>query len=260
MPHPYLDVAGPHVFAHRGLVTPELAAMGVAENSLAAFDAAVAAGADYVETDCHLTSDGRVVLFHDSNLERVTGDRRELSSVTHAELEALMSGRGGLGTLEEVLLAHPRTRFNIDVKAEAAAAAVGRIVSSHGTRTLVTSFSDAVRRRALRAAAAAQDPRGVLPATSPGRAGLARLLLALTVRSRAATARALDGVDALQIPERHGAIRVLSPRLVEAAHRAGVEVHVWTINEPRRMRELVALGVDGIITDRADLGLAALRA
>ena len=62
----------------------------------------------------------------------------------------------------------------------------------------------------------------------------------------------------MQIPERHGALRVLSPRLIDAAHRHGVEVHVWTVNDPERMTELVQAGVDGIITDRADVALAAL--
>ena len=76
------------------------------------------------------------------------------------------------------------------------------------------------------------------------------------VELRVAIARAFAGLDALQIPERQGPIRVLSPRIIAAAHRHGVEVHVWTVNDPVRMRELVNLGVDGIITDRTDLAIA----
>lgn len=70
--------------------------------------------------------------------------------------------------------------------------------------------------------------------------------------------RLLRGLDALQIPERHGAIRVLTPRLIDWAHAADVEVHVWTVNDPKRMIELVALGVDGVVTDRADVAIETL--
>ncbi len=86
-----------------------------------------------------------------------------------------------------------------------------------------------------------------------------RVLLASVTGSRRAVRRALAGLDALQIPERQGRIRVLTPRLVAAAHANGVEVHVWTVNDADRMRELTAMGVDGVVTDRTDLALATLR-
>ena len=69
--------------------------------------------------------------------------------------------------------------------------------------------------------------------------------------------RLLRGIDALQIPERQGRLTVLTPRLIRAAHEAGVEVHVWTVNDEQDMRRLVGMGVDGIVTDRADRALAA---
>ncbi|HWM15617.1 MAG TPA: glycerophosphodiester phosphodiesterase family protein, partial [Microbacterium sp.] len=97
--------------------------------------------------------------------------------------------------------------------------------------------------------------RGIRPATSAGTATLARLIGALTARSSRLVRRALAGVDALQVPERRGALRIVTPRLVEAAHRQDVEVHVWTVNDPADMRRLVAMGVDGIVTDRADIAL-----
>lgn len=262
MPHPYFShTARPRVLAHRGLVTPEQAVRGMAENSRQAVAAAVRCGAAYVESDCHLTLDGVVVLFHDSDLKRVTGDPRVLAEVAYAELAALMSGRGGLLTLQEALDDFPETRFNIDVKAEAVAEPAGTIIGNYGERVLLTSFSD---RRRLRALAAAERVAAVRthggsqrPATSPGRSALVRVLLAANVGTPAMQSRALRSIDALQIPERQGAIPVLSTRVLRAAHRAGVEVHVWTVNDPARMRELVTLGVDGIITDRADLALAA---
>lgn len=259
MPHPYLSAAPhPRIFAHRGLVAPALAARGVAENSRAAIAAAAASGADYIETDCHLTSDGEVVLFHDADLGRVTGDDRALAAVGSAELAELMRERGGLITLADALAEFPDARFNIDVKAAAAAEPVGRIVAPHADRVLVTSFSDAYRIRALRAAREANP--AAAPATSPGRRALIRILAAVAAGARRRTASALAGFDALQIPERRGPVRVLTRRLIDAAHAGGVEVHVWTVNDPRRMVELSELGVDGVITDRADLALTALAA
>lgn len=256
MVHPYLsDAPRPRVFAHRGLVSTEAATRGIVENSRAAIAAAVEAGAVFVESDCHLTADGAVVLAHDADLGRVLGDPRAVSDITAAELATLMRDRGGLITLDEALEAFPRTRFNIDVKAEAAAEPAGRLVAAHADRVLLTSFSDQFRFRALEAAGA---HRGAQPATSPGRGRLIRILLSVAARSRRRIERSLQGFDALQIPERSGAVRVLTPRLIDAAHRHGVEVHVWTVNDPERMRELVRMGVDGIITDRCDAALAAL--
>ena len=250
MTHPYLrGTPHPRVLAHRGLVRPGEAA---ADNSFAAIAAAHAAGAVYVESDCHLTADGEVVLFHDDSLERVAGDARRIAEVPLRELEELMAERGGLATLAQALESFPETRFNLDVKAAAAAQGVGRLVAEHADRVLVTSFSDARRREALAAAAPAR------PATSPGSRTIALLVAAVAARARPAADRLLRDVDALQIPERQGGIRVLSPRLLEWAHACDVEVHVWTVNDAGRMRELVAMGVDGIVTDVADIALDAL--
>lgn len=254
MTHPWFERASaPRVLAHRGLVTAEHAADGTVENSFVAVAEAHAVGARYVESDCHLTSDGVVVLFHDDDLRRVTGDPRPVSAVTAAELETLMEPRGGLLTLAHALDTFPTLRFNLDVKAKDAALPVGRIVAGHAHRVLLTSFSDARRREAL--AAAERAGADIRPATSAGTATMGRILAALSARSNRLLARALTGVDALQIPERHGRLTVLSPRLIEAAHHNDVEVHVWTVNAPDDMRRLIALGVDGLVTDRADLAL-----
>jgi glycerophosphoryl diester phosphodiesterase len=235
------------VLAHRGLVPHD--AEGIVENSLAALAAAQAAGVPYVESDCHLTVDGVVVLFHDDDLSRVTGDPRPIRDVPVRELEELMSTRGGLVTLAQAFDAFPTLRFNLDVKAEDAADPVGREVARHSERVLLTSFSDARRRRAL--AAAAQE--GGDPATSAGTSTTARVVAAVASRSARLVRRALAGVDALQVPERRGRVRIVTPRLIDAVHRAGAEVHVWTVNDPDDMRRLLDLGVDGLVTDRADV-------
>ena len=156
-------------------------------------------------------------------------------------------------TLADALAAFADVRWNLDLKVpEAVESAVRAIRDARATdRVLVTSFDDATRARAVAA----------LPgvATSASRGVMARALVAVRLRQRAALRRALDGIVAVQVPERLGRIRIVDRRSVAAFHAAGVEVHVWTVNDPADMRRLVALGVDGIVTDRADLAVRALR-
>lgn len=255
MTHPYFEkTRRPRVFAHRGLVTAAGAASGVWENTAAAFAAAHAAGAEYIETDCQVTADGDVILFHDATLTRLTGDERAVSDVSTRELDVLFADHGGLLTVADALASFPDSRFNIDVKTRAAVEPLGPILVDHTERVLVTSFDDATRRAAIAAvlrAGAAQRP-----ATSGGSRTIAavRALSAL----RLSPARALRQVDALQIPERHAGVRVLTPALLRAAHRHDVEVHVWTVNDPAQMRRLIDLGVDGIVSDRADIAVETL--
>ncbi|MFS0867354.1 glycerophosphodiester phosphodiesterase family protein [Microbacterium sp. 179-B 1A2 NHS] len=254
MTHPwFMGEPGPRVLAHRGFVPPT--SEGVAENSVAAIAAARGAGTVYIESDCHLTADGEVVLFHDDDLRRVTGDPRPVASVPARELAAIMSTRGGLAMLADVLDAFPDARFNLDVKAPAAAEQVGWLVARESHRVLLTSFSDERRRAALTSARA----KGGDPATSAGTSTLARILAAARSGLPRLARAALAEVDALQVPERHRGIRIVTPRLLQTAHRAGVEVHVWTVNEPADMRRLIAMGVDGIVTDHADRGIAVAR-
>lgn len=238
------------MLAHRGFVPP--AAEGVVENTAAAFASAHAAGAVYVESDCHLTLDGQVVLFHDDDLSRVAGDPRPVAAVSLVELERVMEDLGGLLTLPQALDAFPTLRFNLDIKAAAAAEPAGRAVARHADRVLLTSFSD--RRRGV--ALAAARTAGGRPATSAGSATIARALGAAAARSPRLVARALVGIDAVQVPERHRGVRIVTRRFVRAVHRAGAEVHVWTVNDPAAMNRLLDLGVDGLVTDRADIAAA----
>lgn len=250
-PHPWFGADRPRVLAHRGLVTSAAARDGVVENSFAAVAAAHAAGAEYVESDCHLTRDGTVVLFHDESLSRITGDPRRVAEVDAAELGDLMSERGGLLALRDALESFPALRFSVDVKAAAAAERAGRIAADFADRILLTSFSDRRRRRAL-AAVGAGRPR---PATSAGTGTVAAVLGALAVGARRRAIEFMRSVDALQVPLRFRGVPVVTPRLLDAAHDARVEVHVWTINDPGAMRAVLATGVDGIVTDRAEVAL-----
>ncbi|MEV4735194.1 MULTISPECIES: glycerophosphodiester phosphodiesterase family protein [unclassified Microbacterium] len=257
MTHPYFEkTAHPRVFAHRGLVTEQGGASGVWENTAAALAAAHAAGVEYIETDCQVTADGDVILFHDSTLMRLTGDRRAVREVSTRELAELFADHGGLLTVSDALASFPSSRFNIDVKTRDAAEPLGAILADHVDRVLVTSFDDTNRRATI--SAVLRAGAGLRPATSGG----SRTIAALRALSslRLSPARVLRDVDALQIPERHGRLRVLTPALLDAAHRFGVEVHVWTVNDASDMRRLVDLGVDGIVSDRADLAVEILSA
>ncbi|GAA4482039.1 glycerophosphodiester phosphodiesterase family protein [Microbacterium panaciterrae] len=257
MTHPYFQgTSVPRVLAHRGLLTPGGEDSSVFDNSALALAAADAAGAQYIEADCRATADGDAVLFHDETLQRLLGDPRPVSEVRTDELRGLFAAHGGLLTLAEALASFPALRFNIDVKAREAADDVGRAVAAHGARVLLTSFHENNRRAALDAAVAAGA--SVLPASSGGQRSIALLLISSRLRLAGWSRRILRGLDAVQIPERFGIVRVFTPALVRAAHASGVEVHVWTVNDPERMRALVEAGADGIVTDRADLAIRTL--
>jgi glycerophosphoryl diester phosphodiesterase len=241
----YLDGPLPRVLAHRGL-----ASAGAPENTLLAFEHAVTAGARFIETDVHVSSDGIAVIAHDPDLRRLAGLDRRVTDLTAAELAAVDVGGGqGIPRLAEALDAFPGIRFNIDVKTLAAAhPTAGAILDADALdRVLVTSFDETRRRTAVRLLC------GV--ATSASGSVVLRTLIAAARGSAAGVRRSLRGIDALQVPERYRGVPVVTPRMLRLVHAAGVEVHVWTVNDADDMRRLVRAGVDGLVTDRADLAL-----
>lgn len=257
MTHPYfLGSPTPRVFAHRGLASTNSEGPAVWENTAGAFAAAHAAGATYIETDCQVTADGDVVLFHDDSLTRLLGDPRRVGDVSTRELANLLAPYGGLLSVSEALAAFPTVRFNIDVKSDAAVEPIGRQIAAHTDRVLLTSFSDDRRRRAVDATLHAGA--ALRPATSAGQATIIRLRLATALHL--SPARILRDIDAIQIPERVGPLRIATRALVRAVQKIGVEVHVWTVNDSADMHRLVALGVDGIVTDHADVALREISA
>lgn len=241
----FLSPGRPRLFAHRGL------ALEAPENTLLAFEHAVAAGAVYLETDVHASADGIAILAHDPDLRRLAGRDARVGQLTLAELRRVDLGHGQpFCTLEDALAAFPDTRFNIDVKVDAAVQpTVDAVLATGATaRVLVSSFDE--RRRV----AAVRGLPGVASSSSAR-----RFILALVAGKAAFSPGirgALRGLVAVQVPERALGMRVTTPRMIGALHRAGVEMHVWTVNSPERMRQLLDLGVDGIITDRIDLALA----
>ena len=258
MTHRWFEgAARPRVLAHRGLLTAEDVAHGVAENSFAAVAAAHAAGAIYIESDCHLTADGTVVLFHDDDLSRVTGDPRPVADVTARELEALMAARGGLITLDAGAGRLPDRALQPRREGEGCRGR-GRPHrrAARASGAPHELLGRAPPRRARRGGA--RRPRHPSRDLSRKRDDRPRARPPSRRARRASCGRALAGIDALQVPERQGRLRIVTPRLIAAAHRHDVEVHVWTVNDPADMRRLVAMGVDGLVTDRADLALDVL--
>lgn len=238
----FFDGPGPRIIAHRGL------AIDAPENTLLAFLKALSAGATHLETDVHASADGVAVISHDPDLSRVAGRDVGVAQLTMAELRRIPLGDGqGFTSLAEALNAFPQARFNIDIKDERAAApAAAAILKARATdRVLLTSF--AARRRQAATASLPGVP------VSPSTAEVVPALLGAKLGVRPLTAHALRGFAAVQIPERRGPVRLVTARTVEAIHRAGAELHVWTVDDVAVMSRLLDLGVDGIVTNRCDL-------
>lgn len=232
-------------FAHRGgAYHPEIEGL---ENTLAAFKHAVSLGYDYLETDVHVTSDGVLLAFHDSVLDRVTDQQGTIAELTFDEVRhALVGGREQVPTLAQLFDEFPGTRFNIDLKSDGAVAALAGFVAERDAwdRILVGSFS----RARLNAFRRLTDGR-VATSAAPLEVVLFRFLPSGRLADRLTGGK----VSALQIPHRRGLLTVASRGLVRRAHAAGRPVHVWTIDDPDEMRRLLDRGVDGIFTDRTDV-------
>ncbi len=232
-------------FAHRGgSYHPDIEGL---ENTLAAFRHAVGLGYRYLETDVHVTRDGVLLAFHDLALDRVTDRRGQVADLTVAEVqEAMIGGRERVATLAELFEAFPDCRFNIDLKSESAVPALADFVVSQDAadRVLVGSFSRARLNRFRRLT------RGRVPTSAhPLEVAAYRLLPS----GRLADVVTRGRVAALQIPHRRGRLWLVTPGLVRRAHAARKHVHVWTVDDPDEMRELLDRGVDGLITDRTDI-------
>jgi glycerophosphoryl diester phosphodiesterase len=251
----FLDAPLPLAFAHRGG-----AATGD-ENTLDAFRRAVELGYRYLETDTHATADGVAVVFHDSTLDRMLGRPGRIGALRWKDIASLrIGGSAAVPRLDDLLGGWPQVRFNIDVKSDAAVeatlAAVRRTAAMD--RVLLASFSDArlarMRHALGPAVATSLGTREALRVWSASRlAGPGRPGTSPRTRPGRRRPRLADGVVAAQVPLRRGRLRVVDRRFVAHAHRLGLQVHVWTIDDRAEMHELLDLGVDGIMTDRIDI-------
>jgi glycerophosphoryl diester phosphodiesterase len=240
---PFFDHPVPLPMAHRGgaLYEPNV---GI-ENTLMAFANAVKLGYRYLETDVHASRDGVVFAFHDRGLWRLTDRTGRIGELDSADVRrARVRGREPIPTMAELFEEFPDARFNIDVKEDSAVDPTVELIKATRThdRICVASFSASRIRRVRRLL-------GPRVATSLGSAEIARLRAPVGLMRRQVMA---SGAACVQIPRRVGRLTLTTADLVTEAHRHGLQVHVWTVNDPDQMAELLDLGVDGIITDRID--------
>ncbi len=252
------------MFAHRG---------GAAlrpENTIAAFDHGLSLGADGLEFDVHLSRDGIAVVHHDKTLDRTTSGRGPLAAHTAAELARFDAGfhftprtadaangfpyrNAGMmiPTLRDVLRRYPDIPIIIELKEnepELARRTIDEVRAVDGVdRIALGSFGT----RVLRAARAYEPRIRTGSSREETRVALYRSWCRWPVRN--------PPFDAFQVPETSGSTRVVSRRFVEDAHRAGVAVQVWTVDEEADMLRLIEWGVDGIISDRPDVAVEVVR-
>jgi glycerophosphoryl diester phosphodiesterase len=249
------------VIAHQGgeLLRPS--------NTLEAYRHAVELGVDVLEMDLHGTADGVLVLSHDETVDRLTDGAGLIREMTWAELQALDAGyrwsdddgqtfpyRGQgikIPSLEEVLTAFPGVPLNIEIKQQEPPIVEPfcALIHQYGREddVLVASFHPAVMEQFRLACP------GV--ATSGTEQEIRPFYILNRLRIDAIYPPA---ADAFQVPEYSGNLHVVTGAFVRGAHRHNIDVHVWTVNETADMERLLALGVDGIITDRPDRLLALL--
>lgn len=249
--HPYMAGA-PLLFAHRGgsALAPE--------NTLEAFTEAVERwGADVLEMDVRLTRDGALVVIHDATVNRTTDGQGAVRDHTLQELRRLDAGarfidlkgqasfRGKgvrIPLFTQVLDRFPHTRLNVDAKDPDAQPMLVRLLHERGEedRVLLASAEEDGRADAL----------GYRGPVSASRRQIRNFFLSHRLPGGGPYT---PSTDALQIPYRWERRQVTSPALIREAHRRNLPVHVWTVDDPARMEELLDWGADGIQTDRPDL-------
>lgn len=240
--------------AHRG------ASARAPENTLEAFRLAAACGAGGLETDIHMTRDGRIVAIHDNTVDRTTDGSGRVREMTLREIQSLDAGyrftpdggatypyRGrGLHVPEfgKVLREFPDLRVNVDIKEEQAGVegALLGVIREAGAEELmlvVSEWTSVIERfRELSGGRVRTGASG----------GEIRTFHRLQVLRLEGLLR--PAYERLQVPAHHRGQEVVTRRLVEAAHEMGLRVDVWTIDEPREMRRLLDLGADVIMTNR----------
>lgn len=257
-PCPYLSHERPIFFAHRG------GALLAPENTLVAFENGVALGADALELDIQQTRDGELVVIHDTTVDRTTDGTGPIAAYTLDELRRLDAGyrftpdggqtfpfRGqdiSIPTLRDVFERFPALRVNIDLKEsdEGRERRLWALIQELAAedRVLVASgdlHAPIVRFRRLSAGRVA---------TSASSQEVRNFVLACACWS---TRWLRPSYNALQVPETHRKVRIVSLRAIEAAHRLGLDLHVWTVDDASTMRRLLDWGVDGLMSDRPDV-------
>lgn len=231
----FLDSPLPLAFAHRGVH------LAVPENTWGSFTAAAKLGYRYIETDVRGTADGKVIICHDARASRIANLSAHISELTLSEIRsaaAATNADNDVPLLSDVLKAFPQLRFNIDVKDMLAAELVPEILQQADAydRICVASFSVArirrVRTRLVRAVCTG-----------------APVLEFLRFLARPSHFARVSQPAVLQLPLSVRAIPIVTTRLIREAHQAGLQVHVWTLNDKSSIEKAIRLHVDGIMTD-----------
>jgi glycerophosphoryl diester phosphodiesterase len=254
----------PLVFAHRGgsALRPE--------NTMAAFDHGLSLGADGVELDVHLSRDGVVVVHHDETLDRTTNVQGPIAARSSDELAQVdagyrftpdsraasptypFRGRGiGVPRLRDVLERHTSARVIIELKMPEPELARRTIDDVRAAGAIDRVVLGSFHWRALHAARR-YEPR------IPTGAASEETRWAL-YRSRVHWPLGRTKYREFQVPERSGSTVIVTPRFIAHAHRAGLPVRIWTVDDRDDMVRLLRWGADSVISDRPDIAVSAVR-
>lgn len=239
----------PRAFGHRGSAGTH------PENTLEAFAAAAAIGIQYLELDVHMTRDGEIVVSHDDHIERTCGRAGVIREMTWAELAAADAGRmftlDGVNfpfrdkgirvpRLAEVLAAFPKLPTEIEVKQ----------IAPSVVAPILAVIDRAGRRRTVFVASEHQEPLDEIRMLAPEiPTNFSYFEVGGFFQAMVDRDNYRPPGDALQIPPSYESWQLVTPESVEFAHRIGVEVHLWTVNDEAEMTELLDMGVDGLISD-----------
>lgn len=263
---PFFESERPMVIAHQG------GEMLAPSNTMSAFQGAVDMGVDALEFDIHITKDGHLVAIHDPAVDRTTNGTGTVDDLTLEEIQALDAGfnfedlngektyRGkgtSIPTVDEIFTAFPNMKMVIEIKddipanrIEEAAGNLWTLIEKHEKKdqVLVVAFDQEI------VDTFAEISNGKT-ALAGGRQEIKNFVILHTLFLRNFYN---PNVDAFQIPVREDNIDLTSKKYIEGAHRRGIDVHYWTIDDKKTMEELIIKGADGIITNRPDLMLELL--
>jgi glycerophosphoryl diester phosphodiesterase len=232
--HPYLDVPGVAISAHRG------GSIEAPENTIESFKYSIELGSSYIETDVQLSSNGIPYIFHDDDLKRLFGKNIIFNSLHSDEIdELILFDKYKIPTLESTLQKFPDTLFQIDVKTDEVVLPTMEVIKKTNStdKVCIASFSSKRLKQVHKL-----YPEICL---SMGPFEVMKLLLASFGLYR----NKVPG-NCLQIPIYQYGIKLVTKRFINYIHSIGLKIHVWTINDEDTMQKLIDLGVDGIITDR----------
>lgn len=233
--HPFFKGHRFYGFVHRGGDEEKT------ENTLEAFQYSSDLGFVFMETDVQLTSDGKVVIFHDNDLKRIAGLNKKVSDLSFKKIKEIDLIHGGrIPSLEETLSSFPNLRFNIDIKVDSAVDETIKIVKNFNAfnKVCLAAFSSKRLRRI-------RELTDSDLCSSMGQAEIVRLLLS----SYGLNFRASPGLCA-QVPVSQFGIPIVTKRFIKKIHDLNKLIHVWTIDETQEMYRLIDLGVDGLMTDK----------